>query len=101
MKLCFVSVNGPRETYFVDEPSSSCGHTARGVSPVWGSGKILTTPHRIKKVKFVAKCYKRLRTWTDSFYKRHKLRKLDIRFSIWNAGSVYRADSLMTVAEEM
>jgi hypothetical protein len=20
MKLCFVSVNGPRETYFVDEP---------------------------------------------------------------------------------
>jgi hypothetical protein len=22
MKLCFISVNGPRETYFVDEPRS-------------------------------------------------------------------------------
>jgi predicted TIM-barrel enzyme len=26
MKLCFVSVNGPRETYFADEPRTSCSN---------------------------------------------------------------------------
>jgi hypothetical protein len=26
MKLCFVSVNGPRETYFVDEPRTFSSH---------------------------------------------------------------------------
>jgi hypothetical protein len=32
MKLCFVSVNGPRETYFVDEPRKII------LKPIWTYG---------------------------------------------------------------
>jgi hypothetical protein len=40
----------------------------------WG----VRTPHR--KNKFVTKCQKGPRTWTDSLNKRSKLRKKDMRF---------------------
>jgi hypothetical protein len=36
------------------------------------------------------------------FGKRHKLRKMDMRFDMWNVKSiVYRAGLLMTVSKEM
>jgi hypothetical protein len=41
------------------------------------------------------------RNWTDSFYKRLKLKKMDMRFGTWNVRSMYRAGSLRAVAEEI
>jgi hypothetical protein len=38
-------------------------------------------------------------TWTDSQYKRPKLRKMDMRFGTWNVRSLYRTGSLVTVAK--
>jgi hypothetical protein len=36
-----------------------------------------------------------------SFYKRPKLRKMDVRFGIWNVRNLYRAGSLRAVVEEI
>jgi hypothetical protein len=44
---------------------------------------VLTTP-QLKKNNFVAKYYKGLLTWTDSFDKRPTLRKMDTRSGTWN-----------------
>ncbi|PNF43544.1 hypothetical protein B7P43_G03931 [Cryptotermes secundus] len=41
------------------------------------------------------------RTWMDSFYKRPKLNKMDMRIGTWNVRSLYRAGSLRAVAEEI
>jgi hypothetical protein len=41
------------------------------------------------------------RTWTDSFDKRPKSKKMDMRFGTWNVRSMYRAGSLTVVAEEI
>jgi hypothetical protein len=35
----------------------------------------------------------------DSLDKRHKRKKMDMRFGTWNARSPYRAGSLMAVAK--
>jgi hypothetical protein len=48
MKLCFVSVNGPRETCFVDEPRNLCVGTA--------DGRSLHFPSVTRKVIFVSFC---------------------------------------------
>jgi hypothetical protein len=32
MKLCFVSVNGPRETYFVDEPHININNKGKRIT---------------------------------------------------------------------
>jgi hypothetical protein len=37
----------------------------------------------------------------DSLDKRPKLRKMDMRFCVWNVRSLYRAGSLMKVAKEI
>jgi hypothetical protein len=37
----------------------------------------------------------------DSFDKRRKLKKMDVRFGIWNIRSLYGAGSLRTVAEKI
>jgi hypothetical protein len=47
------------------------------------------------------KCRKGPWTWTDSFDKRPKLMKMDMRFGMWNVRSLYRAGLLMTVAKEI
>jgi hypothetical protein len=39
--------------------------------------------------------------WTDSFDKRPKPKKMDMKFSTWNVRSKYRAGSLRAVAEEI
>jgi hypothetical protein len=49
----------------------SCGQPTRGGPPALGLGVGLTTPYR--KKKFVTKCQKGPRTWTDSLNKRSKL----------------------------
>jgi hypothetical protein len=59
----------------------------------------LTTHHR--KKRFVTKILKKPRTWTDSFDKRPKQKKMDMRFGTWNVGSMYRAGSLGAVGEEI
>jgi hypothetical protein len=41
------------------------------------------------------------RTWTDSLDERPTLRNMDMRFGLWNARSLYRAGSLMTVSREL
>jgi hypothetical protein len=53
------------------------------------------------KTKFVTKCQKGPRTWTDSLDKRPKLRKIDMRFSTLNVRNLYRAGSLRTVGREI
>jgi exonuclease III len=37
----------------------------------------------------------------DSLDKRHKQKKMDMRFGTWNVRSMYRAGSLRVVAEEI
>jgi hypothetical protein len=59
----------------------------------------LTIPH--DKNNFDIKCHKGSQTWMDSLDKRPKLRKIDMRFSTWNAGNIYRAGSLLTVMKEI
>jgi hypothetical protein len=58
-----------------------------------------TTPHH--KNKLATKCHKGPRTWKDSLDKWPKLRKMVMRFGIWNVRCMYRAGSLMTVAKEI
>jgi hypothetical protein len=41
------------------------------------------------------------RTWVYSLDKRPKLKKMDKRFWTWHVRSMYRAGSLITVAEEL
>jgi hypothetical protein len=53
------------------------------------------------KNNLVTKCHKGLQTCTDSFDKRTKLRKVDMRFDTWNVRSLHRTGSFMTVAEEI
>jgi hypothetical protein len=59
----------------------------------------LTTPRC--KNKLVTKILKKPQTWTDSFDKRPRLKKIDMRFGTWNVRSMYRAMSLRAVAEEI
>jgi hypothetical protein len=59
----------------------------------------LTAPHC--KNKLVMKCHKGPRTWTNYLDKRPKLKKMDMRFGMWNVRSLYRAGSLVTVAKEI
>jgi hypothetical protein len=37
----------------------------------------------------------------DSFEKRHKYKKMDMRFGTWNVRSMYRTGLVRTVAEEI
>jgi hypothetical protein len=53
------------------------------------------------KNKLVTKDHKKRRTWMDLFDKRPKLKKMDMRFGIWNVRSSYRVGSLRTGAEEI
>jgi hypothetical protein len=59
-----------------------------------GLGVGLTTPSR--KNKLLTKDHKKPQTWTDSFDKRPKYKKVDMRFVTWNVRSMYRAGSLRT-----
>jgi hypothetical protein len=59
----------------------------------------LTTLHR--KNKFVTKNQTEPRTWTDSLDKRTRRRNMDMRFTLWNVTSLYRAGSLKTVWREL
>jgi hypothetical protein len=59
----------------------------------------LITP--LLKNKLVTKDHKKPRTWTDSFDKRSKAKKMDMRFGMWKVRSVYKAGSLRAVAEEI
>jgi hypothetical protein len=45
------------------------------------------------------KCHKRPWTWTDSLNKQPKLRKMDMKFGMWNARSLYRVDSRMIIVK--
>jgi hypothetical protein len=50
----------------------------------------------------VTKYHKGPQTWTkNSLDKRFKVRKMDMRFGTWNVRRMYRASSLMAVAEEI
>jgi hypothetical protein len=53
------------------------------------------------KNKLVTKDHKKPRTWTDSLETRAKRKKMNMRFGTWNVRSMYRADSLRAVAEEI
>jgi hypothetical protein len=67
--------------------------------PFWGGGGWAVGPKKILTIKnkLVKKCHKGPRALTGSLDKQHKLRKLDMRFGIWNVRSVYKAGLLMTV----
>jgi hypothetical protein len=43
----------------------------------------------------------KLQTWTNSWDKRPKRENMDMRFGLWNVGSLYRAGSLMTASREL
>jgi hypothetical protein len=66
-------------------------------------GDVSPTPHTKKKLtinnELVTKCHKGPQT--DSLDKRPKLRKMGMRFCVWNVRSVYRAGLLMAVAKEI
>jgi hypothetical protein len=62
----------------------------------WAWGKLLTL-----KNKLVTQCHNGPRTWTDSLDKRAKLKKMDVRFRMWNERSLYRAVYLIIVAKEI
>jgi hypothetical protein len=47
------------------------------------------------------KGHKKPLTWMDSLDKRHKRKKMDMRFETWNVRSMYRAGLLRAVAEEI
>jgi hypothetical protein len=53
------------------------------------------------KNKLATKDHKKPQTWTDSLDKRHKRKKMDMRFGTWNVRSMYSARSLRAVAEEI
>jgi hypothetical protein len=59
----------------------------------------LTTPHY--KNNSVTKINIKPWTWTDLLGKQSRLKKMDMRFGTWNVRSMYRAGSLMAVAEEI
>jgi hypothetical protein len=71
----------------------------KGRSPAWGLGMGLTTPHH--KNHSVTKFHKRPQIWMDFLDKVPKLRKMDMRFSMWNIQSLYRASLLIKVAREL
>ena len=85
---------GPMRIYWI----SSSGHPTRGGQPVFGSGEVLTTPHR--KSYHVTKCLQETRTWTDTPVQPNQ-RKKDMRFATWNVRSLYRAGSLTAAAREL
>jgi hypothetical protein len=64
----------------------------------WAWGQQLLA---VKKNKLDTKHHKKPQTWTDSFDKRPKSKKMDLRFGTWNVRSMYRAGSLRTLAEEV
>jgi hypothetical protein len=45
--------------------------------------------------------HKKPQTWTDSLNKRHKGKKMDMRFGNWNVRNMYRAGSFRTLGEEI
>jgi hypothetical protein len=47
------------------------------------------------------KILKKPRTWMDSFKKRPKQKKIDMRFGTWNVRSMFRAGSHRAVGEEI
>jgi hypothetical protein len=47
------------------------------------------------------KILKKPQTWMASLDKRHKRKKMDIRFGTWNVRSMYRAGLPVTEAEEI
>jgi hypothetical protein len=47
------------------------------------------------------KCHGGTRAWADYQDKPPKLRKMDMRFDMWNAKSLHKAGSLMTVEKEL
>jgi hypothetical protein len=63
-----------------------------------GLGMGLTTPHI--KNELVMKHVKKPQTWTNLFYKLHKLWNEDMRLGMRNIRSLYRAGLLMTVSKE-
>jgi hypothetical protein len=57
------------------------------------------TTHR--KSKLVMNIQKRPRNWMDSLDKRHRRKRMDMRFGMLNVRSTYRAGSLRAVGEEI
>jgi hypothetical protein len=53
------------------------------------------------KNKLLTKDHKKPRIWTDSLDKRPKRKKIYMGFGILNVRSMYRAGSLVAVAEEI
>jgi hypothetical protein len=78
---------------------SSRRQPTRDGPPAWGLGVGL--PTLTIKNKLVTKIHKKLQTCTDSFDKRPKRKKMDMRFGTWNVRSMYRAGLLRVVGEEM
>jgi hypothetical protein len=52
------------------------------------------------KIVIVAKCFKTLRTWTDSLA-RSKHWEKDMRFGTWNVRSLYRLGAIKSVVGEL
>jgi len=48
----------------------------------------------------VTKCYTGSQNWMDSLEQSRQC-KMDITFGIWNVRTLYRADSMKTVASEL
>jgi hypothetical protein len=63
-----------------------------------GLGVGLTLHHKHKNVM---KLFNEPQTWTDSLGKQSEIWNMDMRFGNWNIRSLYRANSLMTVLEEL
>jgi hypothetical protein len=60
---------------------------------------VLELTNSYLKNNFVTKCYNGSRTWKNPLDKRTELRKMDMRFGIWNVRRLHMAGSLMTVAK--
>jgi hypothetical protein len=71
----------------------------RGWPSSFGVGRGANNPSLLKPI-CVAKYLQGHRKWMDSMA-RPKHRKMDMRFGTWNIMSLYRADSLKTVATEL
>jgi hypothetical protein len=71
----------------------------KGWSSSLGLGVGLTTPHR--KNKLVTKDHKKPGTWTNSWDKQPKRKKMLMSVGTWKVRSMYRAGSLRVIEEEI
>jgi hypothetical protein len=87
----------------MEETLSSYGGQlpTKGGPPAWRLSVGLTSLHS-KKNKLITNIQTRPRTWTDSFNKRPKRKKIDMRFGTCNVRSMYRyrAGSLRAVGKK-